>query len=209
MTTSKVRARSLWQTLEWICTEKMHVSRSDTITDLEETCRTIAAYFCREEEIRTIVEDVPRIIQDRAITYAEGFDKICFIVDRDRESFVAHPENNQYKYVLDKCREKGFGFYLTNPCFEFWLLLHFDDAAILDQEKLLDNRKVTVKRRYTEHELRRRMKNYSKSSYDVGWFMARIDKAIVNEKKYCEDEANLEYLVGSRVGVLIEEMRGH
>ena len=90
--------------------------------------------------------------------YAEGFDKICFIVDRDRESFVAHPENNQYKYVLDKCREKGFGFYLTNPCFEFWLLLHFDDAAILYQEKLLDNRKVTVKRRYTEHELRRRMK---------------------------------------------------
>lgn len=98
---------------------------------------------------------------------------------------------------------------MTNPCFEFWLLLHFDDVERLDNGKLLENLKVTAKRRYTEQELRNRMKNYTKSSYDTGWFVNRIDTAIENEKKYCEDENELEHSVGSRVGILIEEMRKH
>lgn len=109
--------------------------------------------------------------------------------------------------MKNKCKEKGFGFYLTNPCFEFWLLLHFDDVKTLDEEKLLNNPKVSSRRRYTEQELRNRMKNYAKSSYDTTWFMNRIDIAVENEKDYCEDENMLEYSIGSRVGMLIEEMR--
>ena len=157
--------------------------------------------------MENVIEDVPKIIRDRAITYAEGIDKICFIIDRDKESFVSKPENNQYEYVLNTCKENGFGFYLTNPCFEFWLLLHFDDISNLDSAELLENRKVTAKRHYTEQMLRERMSSYNKSSYDVGWFIERIDTAIQNEKKYCEDEAELEHAVGSRIGVLIQELR--
>ena len=141
--------------------------------------------FQDKEGYEQIVDDVPRIIRNRAITYAEGFDKICFVVDCDRESFVAHEENNQYKYVLEKCRENGFGLYLTNPCFEFWLLIHFDDVEQLDEIQLFHNPKITAKRRYTEQELRKRMTGYTKSSYDVDWFMNRIDIAIKNEKNYC------------------------
>ena len=55
--------------------------------------------------------------------------------------------------------------------------------------------------------MRKRMSGYTKSSYDVEWFMRRINIAIQNEKKYCEDVEKLEYLVGSRVGLLIEELR--
>lgn len=207
LTNSKAKAKSLWQTLEWICSEKLQVALMDQVMNLEQTCRLIAEYFQDKEGYEQIVNDVPRIIQNRAITYEEGFDKICFIVDRDRESFVAHPENNQYEYVLNKCREKGFGFYLTNPCFEFWLLLHFDDVKGLNEKQLLDNPKITSKRRYTEQELRKRMNNYTKSFYDVEWFMNRINVAIKNEKQYCEDIEKLEYSVGSRVGMLIEEMK--
>lgn len=118
LTNSKVKAKSLWQTLEWICKEKLHVMLTEQVENLEQTCRVIAEYFQDKEGYEQIIDDVPRIIQNRSITYAEGFDRICFVVDRDRESFVAHPENNQYEYVLNKCREKKFGFYLTNPCFE-------------------------------------------------------------------------------------------
>ena len=57
--------------------------------------------------------------------------------------------------VLKTCREKGFRFYVSNPCFEFWLLLHFDEVFDLDRDKLLENPQVTAKRRYTEHELRK------------------------------------------------------
>lgn len=81
------------------------------IEDIESTCTKIANYFVDAAGINNIVDDVPKIIKNRAITYAEGLDKICFIVDRDRESFVSHPENDQYRYVLNKCLEKGFGFF--------------------------------------------------------------------------------------------------
>ncbi len=34
----------------------------------------------------------------------------------------------QYDYVLEQCNIRKYGFYITNPCFEFWLLMHFDDV---------------------------------------------------------------------------------
>jgi hypothetical protein len=86
-------------------------------------------------------------------------------------------------------------------------LLHFDDVEQLDEIQLFHNPKITAKRRYTEQELRKRMTGYTKSSYDVDWFMNRIDIAIKNEKNYCEDIEELEHSVGSRVGLLIEELR--
>ncbi|MEA3422876.1 MAG: RloB domain-containing protein [Bacillota bacterium] len=63
------------------------------------------------------------------------------MVDRDKGSFVNHPNNNQYAYVVEKCRENGIDFYLTNPCFEFWLLLHFDEVHQLDKTSLLEKKK--------------------------------------------------------------------
>lgn len=101
----------------------------------------------------------------------------------------------------------GFQFCVTNPCFEFWLLLHFDEVFELDKEKLLDNPKATSKRRYAENELRRIYPNYNKSSYQAEFLVKDIDKAIENEKKFCEDVECLKDSVGSNIGVLITQMR--
>ena len=117
------------------------------------------------------------------------------------------PENNQYKYVLDKCNKMGFQFCVINPCFEFWLLLHFDEVFELDEEKLLNNSKVTAKRRYAENELRKIWPGYNKSSYHSEKLVKNIDKAIENEKKFCEDIEKLENSVGSNIGRLIQKMR--
>lgn len=129
------------------------------------------------------------------------------IVDRDRESFVSTPENDQYAYVVDKCKEKDFGLYVTNPCFEFWLLLHFDKVFEVDKNKLLENPKVTAKRRYTEQELRRIWPGYTKSSYRAEELVREIDRAIENEKQFCEEVVSLKNSVGSNLGKLIENMR--
>lgn len=207
LTTSKTQAKAMWDTLLWICSEKLRVGLDDTVEDIEGTCTKIASYFVDAAGINNIVEDVPKIIKNRAITYAEGLDKICFIVDRDRESFVSHSGNDQYGYVLDKCLENGFGFFLSNPCFEFWLLLHFDEVMKLNTTMLLENPKVTSKRRYTEQQLRTLLPGYSKAKYDVEKLVQKIDVAIANEKKFCEDDQALEYSIGSKVGLLIEELR--
>lgn len=207
VSTSKVQSANIWKTLAWICEEKIHVNLNSNVVDLEDACNGIITLLSEESDIDNMVDDIPKIIKSGSITYAEGFDKICFIVDRDRKSFVARPDNNQYEYVLRKCRENYFGFYLTNPCFEFWLLLHFEDVTELDKGKLLENPKANTKRRYTEQELRRIFPGYAKAKYNAETLVRNIDKAIENEKLFCEDEELLEHTVGSNVGLLIEEMR--
>ena len=209
---NRPKARYYWDTLNRICREKLCASRSDTVDDIDKACTVIADALKEETGLEHITENSSRFIENRGIMYQKGFDKICFVIDRDRKSFTAESGGNQYEYVLERCRENGFGFYLTNPCFEFWLLLHLDDLSDLDEEKLLENGMATSNMNYAEHELRRKLKeaggpNFKKGGYNPSWFMERIDQAISNEKMYCEDEAGLERNIGSRVGILLDEMR--
>lgn len=207
ITTSKVLARNIWKVMKRACNEELQKSLDDVVEDIGKACNILIEILREEYETENIVADISEIIKEGGLTYEEGFDKICLIVDRDKESFISTPENNQYQYVLDKCREMGFQFYVTNPCFEFWLLLHFDEVFQLDKQKLLDNPKVTAKRRYAENELRKIYPGYSKTGYYAEPFVRDIDKAIENEKEFCEDIEELKDSVGSNIGKLICEMR--
>lgn len=209
LTTSRVQAEAVWNLMKNACRDVLKKSLSCDVSNLEEDCHTIIQYLNKESEVIHIVEDISEIIKVSVITYAEGFDRICLIVDRDRNSFLALPDNNQYEYVLKKCREKGFGFYVTNPCFEFWLLLHFEQLPELDREMLLENPKVSAKRRYTEQMLRKVMKGYHKSNYDAEFFMDKIDTAIENAKAFCNDIQLLQDEIGSNLGELILAMKGN
>lgn len=203
----RVQARSIWKTMCRFCENNLMKNLNSDVDDIEKTCGLILNALKNEYELQNIVLDISDILKDGGLTYAAGFDKICFIVDRDRESFVSALANNQYNYVVEKCNEKGFGLYVTNPSFEFWLLLHFDDVLELDRSKLLENSKVTTKRRYTEQELRRIFPGYRKNSYRAEVLVRNIDKAIAYEKHFCENIVQLEYSVGSNIGKLIEDMQ--
>lgn len=200
---NRTLAKNIWKMLEWICLEKLDVSLSMVTEDIQSACERILSFLEKETDLSNLMEDVSEIVSYENLTYAEGLDKICFIVDRDRKSFTLA----QYKYVMEQCRKRNFGLYLTNPCFEFWLLMHFEDVTALDEKKLLENPLVTSKRRYSEQELRNRMPGYEKSRYDAQALVKNIDVAIKNEKRYCEDLEKLERVIGSNVGLLICEMR--
>lgn len=197
-------AKNMWRILTWICQEKLGVSLNTVVEEMQEACEQIISMLEKETGIENLMKDVTRIINYGNITFAEGLDKVCFIVDRDRKSFTV----SQYDYVLRECEKRGFGLYLTNPCFEFWLLMHFDDVHMLDKKQLLENPMVTSGRRYTENELRKRISGYRKSKYDAMELVRDIDTAIENEKRFCENIEKLESTLGSNVGMLIGEMRG-
>lgn len=192
-----------WATLLTISQDVMHVGLQDTIFNLKDSCKQILDLLKEKTGLHTLVTDINHIIGKCNITYAAEFDKVCFIVDRDRDSFI----ESQYDKVLEICRERKFGLYLSNPCFEFWLLLHFDDVDELDNEKLLENPFVTGKHKYAEHELRKRIRGYNKSHYNALKLVEKVDIAIVNEKGYCEDIEQLKNKIGSNVGILITELR--
>lgn len=205
---NRTAAAVMWDALLNICDEQLHIALSDQVPDVDEACTKIVRCLEKEAEWSNIVNDIPKFIENKAITFDRSLDRIVFIIDRDKDSFVSDPGNDQYQYVLDKCRENGYGFCISNPCFEFWLLMHFDEVADLDKDQLKENPKVSARRRYTEQELRRLLPRYSKAKYSVQVLMKRIEKAILNEKMFCEDEDGLKDHIGSRVGILIEELKG-
>lgn len=203
---STPQARSIAKILQWYYKKENQILHS-VVSDLDQACEIITSFLNKASCIATISEDIPDIIKSQQLTYAEGFDKICLIVDRDRESFICKLDNDQYGYVWQTCERRKMGFYVTNPCFEFWLLLHFDQVHNLDTDALLNNPKKTRKRRYAEHELHKLMPGFQKSAYDAHELVGKIDVAIKNEKQYCENIEKLEHTIGSNLGQLIEEMR--
>lgn len=208
LTTSKVQAHVLWRILEEGCEKVLGKCQSDNVDNLVEDCNKLTEYLNQESDVVNILADISDIIRSSNITYDNRFDKICLIVDRDKESFLAIPENNQYDYVLRTCQEKGFGFYVSNPCFEFWLLLHFDEVFELDRDKLLENPQVTAKRRYTEYELRKLLPGYSKGKYHADILIKNLSRALYNVEKFCQNGELLVSEIGTNVGKLIKLLRG-
>ena len=182
-------------------------SLENTVKNIEEDCITLLSIitkkvFLVKEEIANILEKVLENIGNQQITYSEDIDKMCLIVDRDKKSF----KEEQYNYVKEECKRKNFKFYVTNPCFEFWLLLHFDEVHSINREKLLENNRASSKVRYVESELKKYFP-YNKNKYNAELLIEKIDLAIENEKRFCEDIEELKDKLGSNIGLLIKELK--
>lgn len=198
---------TIWEMMKQVCENEFEKILEDKVKNVEIIGNKILEKIEENYLIENLVSKLSDIIEHGGWSYEKGFDEICLIVDRDKESFISKPGNDQYKYVLDRCLENGFRFCVTNPCFEFWLLMHSDKVLELDKDKLLNNSKVTSKRRYAEDELRKIYSGYKKSSYHAEEFVKNIDIAIKNEKEFCEDIQRLKDSIGSNIGILIEDMR--
>ena len=182
-------------------------SLDNIVENVEEDCEfllnmIIKKLFLTIEEIPNILEAVLRNIENKQITYSEDIDKMCLIVDRDKKSF----KEEQYNYVKEECERKNFKLYVTNPCFEFWLLLHFDEVHLINKEELLENKRASSKVRFVESELKKYFP-YNKNKYNAELLIKKIDLAIENEKRFCEDIEELKDELGSNVGLLIQELK--
>ena len=183
-------------------------SLDNIVENVEEDCESllnmiIKKLFLTIEKIPNILETVLKNIENKQITYSEDIDKMCLIVDRDKKSF----KEEQYNYVKEECKKKNFKLYITNPCFEFWLLLHFDEVHLINKEKLLENKRASSKVRFVESELKKYFP-YNKNKYNAELLIEKIDLAIENEKRFCEDIERLKNELGSNVGLLIQELKG-
>lgn len=143
------------------------------------------------------------IIKDLDLKYKKDFDYICLIVDRDMGSFV----DNQFKTVKDLCKENGILFFVSNPCFEFWLMLHFSDCKIFSIENLRENVRQH-KKTFCERQLSKLMANdYKKNCFDVASCVDNLEVAIENSNKYQTDICMLKDEVGTNLGNLFSRLR--
>jgi len=168
----------------------------------------IATKICSNALIKRSIKVSLDFAPELPISYDPEIDKIYVMIDRDRDSRNASKCND----FISRCREHGYVPLLTNPCFEFWLLLHFEDVICVDKKELYANEKVDGKR-FTERKLDEFLmgigseNGYDKTNFDAWCFVYRIDEAIKNEKLFCCEEKCIMSNLGSNIGSLIQEMR--
>lgn len=202
-----LKVQDLSQKLEGICCKEFTKDLNKTIPkkDLRNVHKTLLEKLSElvKCEFRKITIDmIEEIIRTNEITYAHGFDNIVMIVDRDKNSFTA----KQYEELISSCSKNGFRLCVTNPCFEFWLLMHFDINRRFDKNKMLKNEKISSDVTYCHDVLRNIFKGYHKNSYDASVLMPKIPKAIKNEMNYCEDSIGLKTKIGSNIGLLLKDL---
>lgn len=136
-------------------------------------------------------------------------DLFAVVIDRDSK---CHSERG-LKKLFQECREKGYDCYITNPCFEFWLLLHVCDVKnefAGHFEELRKNEKISNKHTFVSQELSARA-NHAKSISEQTFrtkYLPNIDTAILRANQFnCFREEDLLTGLGSNLPKLFEKMR--
>jgi len=159
----------------------------------------------------SVFKDLPQNIifyfnqQYRDLDYNEDMDIINLIVDRDANSFKAE----QYDNLVEECKNNKINLYVSNPCFEAWLLMHYEEFDRLDFEKLKENKRVNGKhnsKKYSEKVLTE-ITGHDKLHLDFEMFKDKIEDAIKRESHYAETLEKLKDNVGSNVGKLITNLK--
>jgi len=163
--------------------------------------KDLSNYLDDKINILDQIENIQKYIVEQEIIYNKDIDKICLVMDRDKGNVKPF----QYDEIIQKCNEKYIKLYVSNPTFEFWLLLHSDKIYELDRAELLQNIRLG-KKRYIEKELTDKFNGYKKDNIKFERFSPHINLAIQQEKDFCEDIQHLKDDLGSNVGVLISEL---
>ncbi len=148
-----------------------------------------------------VFENLQKIKQEYDLANS---DELWMIIDRDRNG------KNIERYN-QKCKEESnFYLALSNPCFEFWLLLHLKDLSEFNQEELIlifENKKINKSRRtYLKNLLSKILPDgYNESNLKPERFLPNLEIAIKRAKALNKNE---EYPIslGTDIHKLIQKI---
>mgnify|MGYP004444214131 CR=1 FL=1 len=138
-------------------------------------------------------------------------DKFGVVIDRDSKSHSL----DQMNQIFMKCKERGYLCFISNPCFEFWLLLPVSDVNKEYDEHLdeIRNNDVDAQRNsYVSNLLfskTNHRKRITKKSFERH-YLPNIDKAIKRAKDFSEGlslPCELIDRVGSNLWELFDVLR--
>ena len=139
--------------------------------------------------------------------YKTEDDSFGIVIDRDCGSHTVQ----QMKEVVKRCKEKNYLCYITNPCIEFWQLLHVSDVATEYSELLediLQNKKDANDNTFVSNLLYEKTgerKSIQAKSFKK-YYLPNVDLAIERAKGFASGDRLLEEL-GSNLGELIGLLR--
>lgn len=198
--TSVYTLKSLEEDMLCCLVQNCNLKLEDKITDKNSIITELVKFIEDKMDLTKQIDKIVEYINEQQILYIEDWDYICLIIDRDKGNIK--PE--QYLQIIEKCKEKKIRLFVSNPTFEFWLLLHSEEVFKYSQDELLANKK-THRKRFLEKILSEVFEGYKKENINADRFMPYIRTAIANEKKFCEDIMALQENLGSNVGILLAE----
>ena len=156
----------------------------------------------KNEAYEDMANNFEKYFEAQDVTYSPKIDSLNMVIDRDKDSFTAE----QYDNVVEFCKKNNVNLYISNPSFELWLFMHFDEFDLENKEDLIINKKMNNSgRRYIEkrlHDVCGYRKNYIKfNAFEPG-----IRKAIKREKRFTEDITKIKNELGTNVGLLVDNM---
>lgn len=138
-------------------------------------------------------------------SYDEEIDQFVIVFDRD--SFET---NEKYLEFVQLAGEENI-LTVTCPCFEIWLILHYDDAISQyishQKERIQKNEKVSNTHSYTSKLFSDLSGMNPKRALNFDILKEHVDRAILAEKQLEQDVRGMADKIGSNVGKLIKKMR--
>ncbi len=116
----------------------------------------------------------------------EKNDSVYVVVDKDSW------EADQLDELLKYCINNNYFFCMSKPCFEYWLLLHFEKGERINTAD------------QCMHKLLQYIPNYHKSSNSYIKLFDKLDNAIRNAKEKGFSINNILHLNGSTIFEIIE-----
>ena len=99
---------------------------------------------------------------------------------------------------------------ISNPCFEFWLLLHIKNIEEYSEDELLailKNKKVTARKNYIDTKLTEILGSYNKTNLNTHAFLPTLDWAVMQAKKLDTPGETYPTKLGSHIYKLIEKIK--
>ncbi|CAA6807169.1 MAG: Unknown protein [uncultured Campylobacterales bacterium] len=160
------------------------------------------------QTIIDIIEDKERLTKIKnecPHDFDDSYDLFWIVVDREKQESKKVNLTNAIK----TCKEHNIQVSLTNPAFEFWLLLHFDISKY-SRSDLLENKKTSEQsKRFLETALISEIGQYNKSKLDTKFITFKnISLAVEQEVKFENDLDKIIDKLGSNVGNLMKEILG-
>lgn len=159
--------------------------------------------FSHPVKLLELIEEKKKTLK-RDGNFDKDIDKFVIVFDRD-----SYEKEEDYIEFIKKASNNNI-LTVTSPCFEIWLILHYEDAVenyILSNKDLFENKKVSSSHTCASRLFSEISGTNPKSGAFFNKLKANINLAIEQEKLLQQDILKMSSEVGSNVGNLIEQMR--
>lgn len=154
---------------------------------------------------KKLLELIEKVKNEEVVDFDINHDKFVVVFDAD----IFESQQNGYDEIIAEGIKNGYKLGVTNPSFELFLLLHYDNSyktyIVTKRDDIINNKKVGKKRYITK--LFSEVSGMNpKTNAKIGELVDKIKIAIEQEKQINNDITDCRGKITSSIGCILEEI---